>query len=30
MLAAYERLEAVVLQKVGIKGHDGIPIARVR
>jgi predicted O-methyltransferase YrrM len=30
MLAADERLEAVVLQQVGVKGHDGIAIARVR
>jgi hypothetical protein len=30
MLAADERLEAVVLQQVGIKGHDSIAIARVR
>jgi predicted O-methyltransferase YrrM len=30
MLAADERLEAIVLQQVGIKGHDGIAIARVR
>jgi predicted O-methyltransferase YrrM len=30
MIAADPRLEAVVLQQVGVKGHDGIAIARVR
>jgi predicted O-methyltransferase YrrM len=30
MIAADERLEAIVLQQVGIKGHDGMAIARVR
>jgi len=30
MLATDDRLEAVVLQQVGIKGHDGIAIARVK
>jgi predicted O-methyltransferase YrrM len=30
MLAADERLEAIVLQQVGVKGHDGIAIARVK
>jgi predicted O-methyltransferase YrrM len=30
MLAADPRLEAIVLQQVGIKGHDGLAIARVR
>jgi predicted O-methyltransferase YrrM len=30
MIAADPRLEAVVLQQVGIKGHDGLAIARVR
>jgi predicted O-methyltransferase YrrM len=30
MIAADERLEAVVLQQVGIKGHDGLAIARVK
>jgi predicted O-methyltransferase YrrM len=29
MIAADPRLEAVVLQQVGIKGHDGIAVARV-
>ncbi len=29
-LARDDRLEAIVLQQVGIKGHDGIAIARVR
>lgn len=29
-IAAEERLEAVVLQVVGAKGHDGLAIARVR
>jgi predicted O-methyltransferase YrrM len=30
MIADDPRLEAVVLQQVGIKGHDGLAIARVR
>jgi len=30
MIAADERLEAIVLQQVGIKGHDGLAIARVK
>ncbi len=30
MIAEHERLEAVVLQQVGAKGHDGLAIARVR
>ena len=30
MIAQDERLEAVVLQQVGAKGHDGLAIARVR
>src|SRR5580704_5149394 len=30
MIAADERLEAIVIQQVGIKGHDGLAIARVR
>ncbi len=30
LLAADERLEAIVLQQVGIKGHDGLAIARVK
>lgn len=30
MLAADERLEALVLQQVGMKGHDGLAIARVK
>jgi len=30
MVAADERLEAVILQQVGVKGHDGLAIARVR
>jgi predicted O-methyltransferase YrrM len=30
MIASDPRLEAVVLQQVGIKGHDGLAIARVR
>jgi len=30
MIAADKRLEAVVLQQVGVKGHDGIAIARVK
>lgn len=29
-LASDERLEAIVLQQVGIKGHDGLAIARVK
>lgn len=29
-LAADQRLEAIVLQQVGVKGHDGIAVARVR
>ena len=29
-LAADRRLEAIVLQQVGMKGHDGIAVARVR
>ena len=29
-LAADDRLEAVILQQVGVKGHDGLAIARVR
>ena len=29
-LAADQRLEAIILQQVGIKGHDGLAIARVR
>jgi len=29
-LAAHPRLEAIVLQQVGIKGHDGLAIARSR
>ena len=29
-LAADSRLEAIVLQQVGVKGHDGLAIARVR
>jgi len=29
-LAADPRLESIVLQQVGVKGHDGIAIARVR
>ena len=30
MIAADQRLEAVILQQVGIKGHDGLAIARVK
>jgi predicted O-methyltransferase YrrM len=30
MLAADNRLEAIVLQQVGVKGHDGLAIARVK
>jgi predicted O-methyltransferase YrrM len=30
LLAADERLEAIVLQQVGVKGHDGLAVARVR
>ncbi len=30
LVAADARLEAIVLQQVGIKGHDGLVIARVR
>ena len=30
MLAADDRLEGVVLQQVGIKGHDGLAMARVK
>jgi predicted O-methyltransferase YrrM len=30
LIAHDERLEAVVLQQVGVKGHDGLAIARVR
>jgi predicted O-methyltransferase YrrM len=30
MLAADDRVEAVVLQQVGVKGHDGLAMARVR
>ncbi len=30
MIAADSRLEAVILQQVGAKGHDGIAIARVK
>jgi predicted O-methyltransferase YrrM len=30
LLAEDDRLEAVVLQQVGIKGHDGLAIARVK
>jgi predicted O-methyltransferase YrrM len=30
MIAADPRLEAVILQQVGIKGHDGLAIARVK
>ena len=29
-LAADPRLEAIILQQVGIKGHDGLAIARVK
>ncbi len=30
LLAADHRLEAIVLQQVGIKGHDGLALARVK
>jgi len=30
MIAEDDRLEALVLQQVGVKGHDGLAIARVR
>jgi predicted O-methyltransferase YrrM len=30
MVAADDRLEAVILQQVGVKGHDGLAVARVR
>jgi predicted O-methyltransferase YrrM len=30
LLAADDRLEAIVLQQVGIKGHDGLAVARVK
>ena len=30
MIAADNRLEAVVLQQVGVKGHDGLAMARVK
>lgn len=30
MLAADDRLEAIILQQVGVKGHDGLAIARVK
>jgi predicted O-methyltransferase YrrM len=30
MIAADERLEALVIQQVGVKGHDGLAIARVK
>jgi predicted O-methyltransferase YrrM len=30
MIAADGRLEAIVLQQVGVKGHDGLAIARVK
>jgi predicted O-methyltransferase YrrM len=30
MLADDDRLEAVILQQVGVKGHDGLAIARVK
>ena len=30
MLAADNRLEALVLQQVGVKGHDGLAMARVK
>jgi predicted O-methyltransferase YrrM len=30
LIAADERLEAIVLQQVGVKGHDGLAIARVK
>ena len=29
-LAGHPRLEAIVLQQVGIKGHDGLAVARVK
>ncbi|HVN00564.1 MAG TPA: O-methyltransferase [Caulobacteraceae bacterium] len=29
MIAAHPRIEAVILQQVGIKGHDGLAVARV-
>ncbi len=30
LIAADPRLEAIVIQQVGVKGHDGLAIARVR
>lgn len=30
MIAADARLEALVIQQVGVKGHDGLAIARVK
>jgi predicted O-methyltransferase YrrM len=30
LLAADDRLEAIVLQQIGVKGHDGLAIARVK
>jgi hypothetical protein len=30
MVAADDRLEAVILQQVGVKGHDGLAVARVK
>jgi hypothetical protein len=30
MVAADQRLEAIVLQQVGVKGHDGLAIARIK
>ncbi len=30
MIAADDRLEALVIQQVGVKGHDGLAIARVK
>jgi predicted O-methyltransferase YrrM len=30
MIAADQRLEAVILQQVGMKGHDGLALARVK
>jgi|SRR5580658_1482040 predicted O-methyltransferase YrrM len=30
LIAADERLEAIILQQVGVKGHDGLAIARVK
>jgi predicted O-methyltransferase YrrM len=30
MIAADSRLKAIVLQQVGLKGHDGLSIARVK